>query len=273
MSSKQLLYAGAALLGVLLLGRLISVESDIALLRADLANRQEESTSNVEAPRASFTSVRGSAPTPNPAGGFESTLEELQQARDRIGELEGIVGELSDAWNKFAANEEERRAKAAKRGWGPEQATGAPDTPRAGDQVTAWASAGADGGMEWLQTEYERPVEVSQIRVLESEAPGAVVKITALAAGGGEIVLWQGNEPQNAAPADQMFAVPPGTTAQSIRVYLDTAKVPGWNEIDAVELIGRDGTRQWAKSATASSTYARDPGITVSNHPVELLLR
>jgi hypothetical protein len=42
-----------------------------------------------------------------------------------------------------------------------------------------------------------------------------------------------------------------------VRVYLDTAKVPGWNEIDAVELIGRDGTRQWAVSATASSTYAQ----------------
>jgi hypothetical protein len=32
--------------------------------------------------------------------------------------------------------------------------------------------------------------------------------------------------------------------------------VPGWNEIDAVELIGRDGSHQWAKQASASSTYA-----------------
>jgi hypothetical protein len=33
--------------------------------------------------------------------------------------------------------------------------------------------------------------------------------------------------------------------------------VPGWNEIDAVELIG-DGIRQWAKSAAASSSFS-DP--------------
>jgi len=34
---------------------------------------------------------------------------------------------------------------------------------------------------------------------------------------------------------------------------LDTNRTPGWNEIDAVELIG--GGAQWAKQATASSTY------------------
>jgi len=39
-------------------------------------------------------------------------------------------------------------------------------------------------------------------------------------------------------------------------VYLDRRRVPGWNEIDAVELVGRDGSRQWATSAIASSSYA-----------------
>ena len=40
------------------------------------------------------------------------------------------------------------------------------------------------------------------------------------------------------------------------RVDFDRARVPGWNEIDAVELVGRDGSRQWATSAKASSSYA-----------------
>ena len=39
-------------------------------------------------------------------------------------------------------------------------------------------------------------------------------------------------------------------------LHLDTTRVSGWNEIDAVELIGRDGSRQWATSAKASSSYA-----------------
>src|SRR4051812_16997111 len=46
----------------------------------------------------------------------------------------------------------------AKRGWGPEQVTGEPDTPAAGDQTTAWASATPDGADEWLELEYAAPV-------------------------------------------------------------------------------------------------------------------
>ena len=49
-------------------------------------------------------------------------------------------------------------------------------------------------------------------------------------------------------------------TARTVKLYLDSAGVPGWNEIDAVELVGRDGSHQWARSATASSTYAERGG-------------
>ena len=44
--------------------------------------------------------------------------------------------------------------------------------------------------------------------------------------------------------------------ASRIKVYLDTTRQRGWNEIDAVELVGKDGTRQWASRASASSSYA-----------------
>jgi len=47
----------------------------------------------------------------------------------------------------------------------------------------------------------------------------------------------------------------PPASSHSVKVYLDTRRVPGWNEIDAVELVGRDGTRQWATAATAISTF------------------
>jgi hypothetical protein len=54
--------------------------------------------------------------------------------------------------------------------------------------------------------------------------------------------------------------VPPGLHGSSIRIYLDTTRVTGWNEIDAVEVVGRDGTRQWATGAQASSFYGQDFG-------------
>jgi hypothetical protein len=41
-----------------------------------------------------------------------------------------------------------------KRAWGPEQATGEPDTFHAGDIVTAWASLTPDSSPEWLPLEY-----------------------------------------------------------------------------------------------------------------------
>jgi hypothetical protein len=51
--------------------------------------------------------------------------------------------------------------------------------------------------------------------------------------------------------------VPEGVPADPIFIVeFDTTRVGGWTEIDAVELVGRDGSRQWAKSADASSTFA-----------------
>ena len=44
-------------------------------------------------------------------------------------------------------------------------------------------------------------------------------------------------------------------TLLALRVELDTNRSNGWNEIDAVELVGPDG-RQWAAHARASSSYA-----------------
>ena len=144
----------------------------------------------------------------------------------------------------------------AKRSWGPEQAVGEPDTMQSGDIATAWAPREPDGGEEWLKLEYERAVDIAEVRVRETYNPGAVSKVTAFLPNGSEIVLWEGVEPKAEAPVEMSFAVPQSVNAQSVKVYLDTKRVPGWNEIDAVELIGRDGSHQWAKQASASSTYA-----------------
>jgi len=142
------------------------------------------------------------------------------------------------------------------RSWGPEQVVGHANTDRAGDISTAWASRQPDGGEEWLHVNYDRPVDISEIRVRETYNPGAISKITALLPTGQEVTIWEGTEPPAYAPVDTAFSPQTRVQANSVKIYMDTSRVPGWNEIDAVELIGRDGTRQWARSATASSTYA-----------------
>jgi hypothetical protein len=139
--------------------------------------------------------------------------------------------------------------------WSGRQAIGAPDTPEAGDLVTAWASRNPDGGEEWLHLTYPKPVDISQINVHETYNPGAVSRIAALLPDGSEKTLWEGTEPREEAPVEVGFPVPAGVRSDQIKVYLDTARVPGWNEIDAVELVGKDGSRQWATTSSASSYY------------------
>src|SRR5678816_1773251 len=147
-----------------------------------------------------------------------------------------------------------------KRSWGHEQATGAPDTAQAGDIQTAWASKNPDGGVEWLELDYERAVGIDTIRVVESHNPGAISKVAVIRPDGGEETVWQGNlagSGQNELLQSD-FKVARNVQGQKVRVYVDTGRVPGWNEIDAVQLIGKDGTQQWAVGSTASSSYS-DP--------------
>ena len=128
----------------------------------------------------------------------------------------------------------ENTARTAKRSWGPEQAVGEPDTHQAGDIPTAWASREPDGGEEWLKLDYENPVDVAEVRVRETHNPGAISKVTALTVNGTEVTLWEGTEPPSQAPVEMSFQVPNSVNAKSVKVYLDTKRVPGWNEIDAV---------------------------------------
>jgi len=145
------------------------------------------------------------------------------------------------------------------RNWGPEQVVGPPNTHAAGDIPTAWAPLASQGGRdEWLQVNYDRAVDISEIRVRETHNPGAIAKLAAVMPDGQEVVIWEGTTPHTEAPSDTGFAAPAGLQAQSVKIYLDRTRAPGWNEIDAVELVARDGTRQWASSATASTSFA-DP--------------
>lgn len=150
------------------------------------------------------------------------------------------------------------QAQSGRRSWGEEQATGPPDTFRAGDIPSAWASRLPDGGEEWLNLGYSNSVYVAEVRVRETYNPGAISKVAAVLPNGSEQVIWEGVTEAGEAPIEKVFPVTGNIYAKGVKVYLDTRRVPGWNEIDAVELVGRDGSRQWASQASASSSFA-DP--------------
>lgn len=139
--------------------------------------------------------------------------------------------------------------------WSPGQAAGPPDTTEHADRSTAWAPSSQDGGREWLKLSFPKSVEIREINIHESFNPGAVARVIALLPNGTERTLWEGTAPADSALIEHSIPVPKGTRSDTIRIELDTTRVPGWNEIDAVELVGTDSSRQWASSASASSWF------------------
>jgi hypothetical protein len=122
------------------------------------------------------------------------------------------------------------------------QATGASDTPTAGDYPTAWASQESDGGVETLELTFEIPVRPSGIAIFESFNPGAITTIEAYDSDNDEwVIIYEGE----ATPTEETYRVfipeitSPEFVTDQIRLTLDTAAVPGFNEIDAVQLFGR----------------------------------
>lgn len=144
------------------------------------------------------------------------------------------------------------------RPFGPEQATGAPNTPEAGEMPTAWVSLTPDSRKEWLLLDYPKAVKATAVRVVQTDNPGAMERVTVFNPRGEEIEAWRGEDPTP--PISSMgtssVAVKADFPVQRVKVYLDSAAVPGSNAIDAVGLVDDEKNVHWATSATASSSYA-----------------
>ncbi len=246
----------AAIVLVVLLWRQSEMADELAALHARLeALAQTSSRAATGEPSAPPSTPIAEAPASEPSL--------LAPAEQRIAELERVANGQADLietlFDRLNAMDLSQR-KASAPAWGALQATGAPDST-AGDQRTAWAPASEDGGEEWLEVDFPNAVEAATVVVRENCAPGAIVRISAVTDAGSEIPLWQGDAPKVAAVSNTPFAAAGNILTNRVKVYLDTKKVPGWNEIDAVQLIGRDGSRQWATGARASSTYGNGGGL------------
>ncbi|HWB04253.1 MAG TPA: sigma-70 family RNA polymerase sigma factor [Verrucomicrobiales bacterium] len=220
---------------------------EVAATRTNNGRRAETARTS-SGPSTSFVPV-GSAPGMtgggvSPGGGSGPTVDVL-----------GFGGDS-------AVDSEHRPLTAnGKVHWDHAQATGAPDTQSAGDIPTAWAPKNPRSGEQWLQLGYKKAVEIKEINIHETHNPGAVSKVAAIMPDGKEKVLWQGNAGRGGNEIiESSIPVPPGTTANQIKVYVDTNRVESWPEIDAVEMVGRDGSKQWASESSASSSYSENYG-------------
>jgi hypothetical protein len=123
------------------------------------------------------------------------------------------------------------------------QATGAPDIAVAGDSPNAWCPASQSQGTAWLEVSFASPVHATELRVRQSNAPGAIVRIDAIDLAGVAHLWWEGTDPY-VAPAVRdivWFAVRVPRCpylVSRMKITLNLAAVPGWKQIDAVQLVG-----------------------------------
>jgi hypothetical protein len=127
--------------------------------------------------------------------------------------------------------------------WSALQVTGAPDTPQYGDVATAWAPSGQDVGPAWLELTYGTPVIPSEIVIWETSGNGFVRRVQAWDDGSGAwVTLWEGVDGSPAFVVGFSPDLTPVTFATDrLRIDIDTDH-PGWNEVDAVALIGTPPT-------------------------------
>ena len=157
--------------------------------------------------------------------------------------------------------------------WSAQQLLGEPDVyPAYGDSGFAWAPATMNGGLQWVEVGFLEAVYVEHVEIYETFTPGTIVKVELIDEMGGMHLIWEGIGGSAATTArifslkNTLVTVP----CNGVRVTLDTDSAQGWNEIDAVGIIGsydspwpqsqgeNNRAIQWASRAQASSQYRQD---------------
>jgi len=124
--------------------------------------------------------------------------------------------------------------------WSPAQATGEPNVTDCYDDTRAWASAESNT-VDWLELTYAKPVNPRQVNIVQTYNPSYVVKVELFDAQGNYHEIYSGN---GAAAGSCPFtlSIPvedAGYQAVGVKITIDQTVVADWNEIDAVELVGR----------------------------------
>ena len=125
--------------------------------------------------------------------------------------------------------------------WSANQALGEPDVFECGDNTSAWASLSNDT-IEWIELTYRTAVTPTQINIFQNFNPSQVVEVQLIALDGSKYVAWEGY-PEKVETCPDMMTITLELTKKilvnKVRITIDQRVSGwGWNEIDAVELVG-----------------------------------
>lgn len=168
---------------------------------------------------------------PSPSGGTE-------------GEAPPLEGQGSMALIRQWASEAQASSEYGDPAWSAAQATGEPNTPECGDHQTAWASS-TSNTREWINLFYPTPVYATEIHIYQTYNPDQVVMVDLIDMQGNYINVYKGQPQKIENPCPYILSISTassGVLAQGVRITIDQSIIRlGWNEIDAVELIGVPG--------------------------------
>ncbi|MGZ4733859.1 MAG: hypothetical protein ACXVZH_17125 [Terriglobales bacterium] len=222
----------------------------LSLVLFSVGCKRESKTDETSTAKPAPGSTSGAPATPAPAAGTSATTSgaagtsaettaKLAAAEWALKQDE-IKKDANGQWAIQATASSTYNDAQGTASWSANQVAGAPNVDKYGDNGNAWAPKTQDSGIEWLDLKYPKPVHATEVRVRESCGSGAVIKIEAYDENGTAHVLWQGNDPTT--ELNYLMVKFPKTTYKTdrVKVTLATNVVPGWNEIDAVQLVGTD---------------------------------
>jgi len=157
-------------------------------------------------------------------------------------EEEKILNDTSGQWAINAEASSTYGDHTGKDTWTPSQMTGKPDVENYGDNGKAWTSNEADKGLEWVQLTFEKAVNAFEVRVRQTFNPGAIIKVELVDEKGKNHTVFEGvDKTKYEQDKIQYFIAKFDKTdykTKTVKITLATNSVPGWNEIDAIQLVG-----------------------------------
>ncbi len=151
--------------------------------------------------------------------------------------------------------------------WSASQATGAPNVFACRDDVKAWASYGANT-KEWIELTYDVPVIPTEINIYQNYNPSQVVEVYMTDIDGDEYLVRETKPVAVDCPDTYTIYID-----MEKEIYINKVTVVidqrimgwGWNEIDAVELVGYP--EGGAAAPSTSSAPQEAPQAPANNEP------
>jgi hypothetical protein len=126
--------------------------------------------------------------------------------------------------------------------WAAIQATGAPDTFECGDYGTAWASESSDT-VEWIELSFDTPVIPTEINIYQTYSPDQVTQVELIDLTSTYYTVYTASpQDMSGGACPYILSIPVEDAdyqTMGLRITIDQSALGlGWNEIDAVELVG-----------------------------------